>query len=197
MADSREGEARAAAAGAPSGRRAGSGRVVVSGMGAVSAAGMGAQELWRAARDGASQVRELRTEIPYDGRIKIAAQVPPFEPSAHIEASLLPFCDPFTQYRRDRRRRGDGAGGPWPRRRRRPAHGRHHRHRHRRHEHHRQGALPLLRAVHPSRPADACRALFRARRRRRSACDIPASARPSRSAAPAPRPASRSGSACR
>jgi nodulation protein E len=98
MADSREGEARAAAAGAPSGRRAGSSRVVVSGMGAVSAAGMGARELWRAARDGASQVRELRTEIPYDGRIKIAAQVPFFEPSAHLEASLLPFCDPFTQY---------------------------------------------------------------------------------------------------
>ncbi|HEY8137690.1 MAG TPA: beta-ketoacyl synthase N-terminal-like domain-containing protein, partial [Methylocystis sp.] len=97
MADSREGEARAAA-GAPSGRGAGSGRVVVSGMGAVSAAGMGARELWRAARDGAAQVRELRTEIPYDGRIKIAAQVPPFEPSAHIEAGLLPFCDPFTQY---------------------------------------------------------------------------------------------------
>ena len=44
------------------------------------------------------QVRELRTEIPYDGRIKIAAQVPPFEPSAHIEAGLLPFCDPFTQF---------------------------------------------------------------------------------------------------
>ncbi len=97
MADSREGEARAAA-GAPSGRRAESGRVVVSGMGAVSAAGLGARELWRAARDGASQVRELRTEIPYDGRIKLAAQVPLFEPSAHIEAEVLPFCDPFTQY---------------------------------------------------------------------------------------------------
>ena len=73
-------------------------------MGAVSAAGMGAEQLWRAARDGVSQVRELRTERPYDGRIKIAAQVPLFDPSAHIEAGLLPFCDPFTQYSGDRRR---------------------------------------------------------------------------------------------
>jgi len=98
MADLRKGDARTEAAGVPSGRRIRSDRIVISGMGAVSAAGLGAERLWRAARDGASQVRELRTEIPYDGRIRIAAQVPQFEPSAHIEASLLPFCDPFTQY---------------------------------------------------------------------------------------------------
>jgi nodulation protein E len=98
MADLREGEARAAAAGVPSGRRAGSGRIVISGMGAVSAAGMGVEELWRAARDGVAQVRALKTQRPYDGRIKIAAQVPAFDPSAHIEADVLPFCDPFTQY---------------------------------------------------------------------------------------------------
>ena len=59
MADSREGEARAAARRAFRSPR-GIGRVVISGMGAVSAAGIGAQELWRAARDGASQVRELQ-----------------------------------------------------------------------------------------------------------------------------------------
>jgi len=73
-------------------------RVVISGMGAASAAGLGAQKLWAAARDGVSQVRELKTPRPYDGRIKIAAQVPDFDPAQHLEASLLPFCDPFTQF---------------------------------------------------------------------------------------------------
>jgi hypothetical protein len=77
---------------------AGECRVVISGMGAVSAAGLGAEKLWKAARDGISQIRELKTERPYDGRIKIAAQVPDFDPAAHIDANLLPFCDPFTQF---------------------------------------------------------------------------------------------------
>jgi len=77
---------------------AGDRRVVISGMGAVSAAGLGADPLWRAARDGVSQIRELKTERPYDGRIKIAAQVPDFDPAAHIESNILPLCDPFTQF---------------------------------------------------------------------------------------------------
>jgi nodulation protein E len=77
---------------------AGRGRVVVSGMGAVSAAGLGAEKLWAAARDGISQIRELKTPRAYDGRIKIAAQVPDFDPATHIEPNLLPFCDPFTQF---------------------------------------------------------------------------------------------------
>lgn len=77
---------------------AGKRRVVISGMGAVSAAGVGAEKLWAAARDGISQIREMRTERPYDGRIRIAAQVPDFDPAAHIEPGIIPFCDPFTQF---------------------------------------------------------------------------------------------------
>ncbi|WP_036283536.1 beta-ketoacyl synthase [Methylocystis sp. ATCC 49242] len=73
-------------------------RVVISGMGAVCASGVGARKLWEAARDGVSQVRELKTERPYDGRIKIAAQVPEFDPAEYIEPEVLPFCDPFTQF---------------------------------------------------------------------------------------------------
>ncbi len=73
-------------------------RVVVSGMGAVCASGVGARKLWEAARDGVSQIRALKTERPYDGRIKIAAQVPDFDPAAYIEPNVLPFCDPFTQF---------------------------------------------------------------------------------------------------
>jgi nodulation protein E len=73
-------------------------RVVISGMGAVSAAGVGAEKLWAAARDGISQIRELKTERPYDGRIRIAAQVPDFDPTKYVESNMLPFCDPFTQF---------------------------------------------------------------------------------------------------
>ncbi|ATQ69467.1 MULTISPECIES: beta-ketoacyl-[acyl-carrier-protein] synthase family protein [Methylosinus] len=77
---------------------AGGRRVVISGMGAVSAAGVGAGALWAAARDGVSQIRPLVTPHPYDGRVKQAAQVPDFDPAAHIDAKFLPFCDPFTQF---------------------------------------------------------------------------------------------------
>ncbi|MFA6206568.1 MAG: beta-ketoacyl synthase N-terminal-like domain-containing protein, partial [Methylocystis sp.] len=73
-------------------------RVVISGMGAVCASGVGAQKLWEAARDGVAQIRPLKTERPYDGRIKIAAQVPDFNPGDYIEPNVLPFCDPFTQF---------------------------------------------------------------------------------------------------
>jgi len=73
-------------------------RVVISGMGAVCASGVGAQKLWEAARDGVGQIRPLKTERPYDGRIKIAAQVPNFNPADYIEPHLIPFCDPFTQF---------------------------------------------------------------------------------------------------
>lgn len=79
-------------------RRAAGRRVVVSGMGAVCASGVGADRLWAAARDGVSQIRPLRTERPYDGRIRRAGQVPEFDPAAYIEPGVLPFCDPFTQY---------------------------------------------------------------------------------------------------
>jgi nodulation protein E len=73
-------------------------RVVVTGMGAVSAAGVGAEALWRAARDGRSGIAETRFPRPYRGRIKFSAQVKDFDPIAHLEESLLPFCDPVTQY---------------------------------------------------------------------------------------------------
>ncbi|GAC1562757.1 MAG: beta-ketoacyl-[acyl-carrier-protein] synthase family protein [Beijerinckiaceae bacterium] len=73
-------------------------QVVITGMGAVSAAGVGAEKLWAAARDGISQIRELALARPYPGRVKIAAQVRDFEPSDYIEPNMRALCDPFTQY---------------------------------------------------------------------------------------------------
>jgi nodulation protein E len=73
-------------------------RVVVTGMGAVSAAGMGAKALWLAARDGRSCVADAIFPRPYRGRIKHAAQVRDFDAAAYIEADVLPLCDPVTCY---------------------------------------------------------------------------------------------------
>ncbi|MCI0598882.1 MAG: beta-ketoacyl-[acyl-carrier-protein] synthase family protein [Beijerinckiaceae bacterium] len=73
-------------------------RIIVTGMGAVSAAGLGAAALWEAARDGRSCVGEAHFSRPYRGRIRIAAQVQDFDPAVHLTPGELPFCDPVTQY---------------------------------------------------------------------------------------------------
>jgi nodulation protein E len=73
-------------------------QVVVTGMGVVSAAGVGAEKLWAAARDGISQIRELKLPRPYKGRVKIAAQVKDFDPADFIAPNLRNLCDPFTQF---------------------------------------------------------------------------------------------------
>ena len=73
-------------------------RIVVTGMGAVSVAGVGAPALWQAARDGRSCVRETHFERPYRGRIRISAQVQDFDPVAYLTSRELPFCDPVAQY---------------------------------------------------------------------------------------------------
>ena len=73
-------------------------RVVITGMGVVSAAGVGAKTLWQAARDGRSCVREPN----FLGRIAGASRSPRrssgFDPTAYLDAKLLPFLDPVTQY---------------------------------------------------------------------------------------------------
>src|SRR5438270_1440977 len=73
-------------------------QVVITGIGAVSAAGIGANKLWVAARDGVSHIRELVLPRPYKGRVKIAAQVRDFDSTQYIEPAMRPLCDPFTQY---------------------------------------------------------------------------------------------------
>lgn len=73
-------------------------RVVVTGVGAVSSAGVGAERLWSAAREGRACIFPPRFPHPYKGRIKIAAQVQDFVPEDHLEKNVLPFCDPVSQY---------------------------------------------------------------------------------------------------
>jgi len=73
-------------------------RVVVTGMGVVSAAGTGVDALWTAARSGKSAVSEL--ELPRPGRnyVTIAAQFKGFNPEKYIEQDTLLFSDRFTQF---------------------------------------------------------------------------------------------------
>jgi nodulation protein E len=73
-------------------------RVVVTGMGAISAAGVGAKALWNAARDGRSCVSELALKATHRGRIRHAAQVVGFDPAQHVEPEILLFCDIVTSY---------------------------------------------------------------------------------------------------
>ena len=73
-------------------------RVVVTGIGAVSAAGVGAEVLWAAARDGKPCIRQPTFPYEYRGRIKIAAQVHGFVASDYLDRNTLPFCDPVSQY---------------------------------------------------------------------------------------------------
>ena len=73
-------------------------RVVVTGMGAVSAAGLGAAPLWEAARDGRSCVGPLVVREPYGGRIRISAQVRDFDAEALLGPKITPFADAFTAY---------------------------------------------------------------------------------------------------
>ncbi|MCX8256047.1 Nodulation protein E [Beijerinckiaceae bacterium RH AL1] len=73
-------------------------RVVVTGVGAVSAAGVGAETLWTAARDGRSCITPPVFPYEYRGRIKIAAQVQGFVATDHLERDVLPLCDPVSMY---------------------------------------------------------------------------------------------------
>ncbi len=73
-------------------------RVVVTGMGAVSAAGVGANLLWEAARDGKPCIGPLEVRQPYGGRIRISAQVRDFDIAARVGPKLAPFSDAFTAY---------------------------------------------------------------------------------------------------
>ncbi|HLH12277.1 MAG TPA: beta-ketoacyl-[acyl-carrier-protein] synthase family protein [Methylovirgula sp.] len=73
-------------------------KVFVTGMGAVSAAGVGAKALWMAARDGRPCISEVVPPRPSRGRIKFAAQVRDFDPAALIEPEILPLTDPVIRY---------------------------------------------------------------------------------------------------
>ncbi len=73
-------------------------RIAITGMGAVTAAGVGVDKLWHAARDGKSAVGPLEVTRPYNNRVPYAAQVRGFDPKALIKDVNPGHIDRFTQF---------------------------------------------------------------------------------------------------
>lgn len=73
--------------------------IAITGMGAISAFGEGADTLWAALREGRSGIRPLRHERAADLRVRIAAQVPEsFDPAAHFPERQLSMLDRTSQF---------------------------------------------------------------------------------------------------
>jgi len=73
-------------------------RIVITGMGAISACGTGAAPLWEAMREGRSAIAPL---VPPDPdavmRMKVAAQLKGFDPTAHFDGTRLGLLDRTAQ----------------------------------------------------------------------------------------------------
>jgi nodulation protein E len=73
-------------------------RVVVTGLGAISALGPDAKTLWRNIAAGRSAIGPLEG-FPANGlTIKVAAQVRDYDPAAHFDAKRLDLLDRFSQF---------------------------------------------------------------------------------------------------
>lgn len=72
-------------------------RVVLTGLGAVTAAGVGVKDFWRALRDGVSGIDVLTRfdATPYE--CKVAAEVKDFEPRQFMSAKVAATTNRFTQ----------------------------------------------------------------------------------------------------
>jgi len=74
-------------------------RVVITGMGAVSSLGVGAETLWRGLRDGRSGIGPLRHQDAGRLRVKVAAQVPEsFDPASGIDERMLTQLDRTSEF---------------------------------------------------------------------------------------------------
>jgi nodulation protein E len=73
-------------------------RVVITGMGCISALGHGAEACWQAMRDGRSGIGPIAA-IPTELlNVRIAAEVKGYDPLAHFEEKRLVLLDRFTQF---------------------------------------------------------------------------------------------------
>lgn len=73
-------------------------RVVVTGLGSVSALGLTTVQFWSRITAGESGIRELRGFDPGMLRIRVGAQVPEFDSSDLFSAELLPLLDRYSQF---------------------------------------------------------------------------------------------------
>ena len=73
-------------------------RVAVTGLGAVSALGVGVQAFWDGLVAGRSGVRRIARFDPSAYLVQAAAEVPDFEPSEHFDAGQSDLLDRFSQF---------------------------------------------------------------------------------------------------
>jgi nodulation protein E len=73
-------------------------RVAVTGLGAVSALGVGVPALWAGVAQGRSGVRRITRFDPSLYLAQVAAEVPDFHPSTYFEEGQLELLDPFAQF---------------------------------------------------------------------------------------------------
>jgi nodulation protein E len=73
-------------------------RVVITGMGAISALGHDAPSHWNALREGCSGIAPLEHARAPDLRVRVAAQVRNFDPATHFDERLLAVLDRVSQF---------------------------------------------------------------------------------------------------
>lgn len=74
-------------------------RVAITGMGAISPLGVGAEALWRGLREGRSAIGPLHHPDAERLRVKVAAQVPDsFDPATNIDERTLPMLDRTSEF---------------------------------------------------------------------------------------------------
>ena len=73
-------------------------RVVVTGLGCISALGASCAEFWSALRDGRPGIGPLRCVEPGRVRFPNGAEVHDFDPALHFEPSRLDLLDRFAQF---------------------------------------------------------------------------------------------------
>ena len=73
-------------------------RVAITGLGAISALGVGVPAFWDGVVQGRSGVRRITHFDPSSYLAQVAAEVPLFDPAQHFDERLLPLLDPFAQY---------------------------------------------------------------------------------------------------
>lgn len=73
-------------------------RVGITGFGAISAAGIGSETLWKAAKGGISQAGPIDLPRGETLRVKLAAIVKDFDATAHLSSSKIKRTDRFTQF---------------------------------------------------------------------------------------------------
>ncbi len=74
-------------------------RIAITGLGAVSAFGLGAEPLWHGLREGRSGIARLRHADAERLRVRVAAQVPAdYDAAAHFDERMLPMLDRTSQF---------------------------------------------------------------------------------------------------